>query len=439
MGVPLTYPHREREADVHGRRFVSLQHLLHSWICCCVFLMLSGTGGMAQGVIFKVVESFPITRVYAARLAGFTASAAVGGSIGNFSTDGIKYIKNALKPGDPPDTNVAPKSQKPALDQCVGFSCFADKATGTDLPTISPVTTPPLPGSPKTPVTAPSDLVAPRTPQTNLHDPDKAELNPASSLPNPFTKSEIEAAIGHVTEQIPPPPAPPGCEQPAMDGMTAMKRGVVLDSDTGFSKQNEPAARHCFMVAASQNIPLAQYNLADMLIRGEGGPADATRGMQYLEAAAVNGLPLAQYRLAQSYETANPPNLVGALHWYGEAAFAGATEAQYELARFFYQGLGLNVPDRIAAFGWLNIALEKGYQPAKDTMHALLDDLSRSAKAYQPDALFAMGRAWEEGVPGFIAPDPRRAFLFYLGAKREGWLEADAALHHLCDGNNFCR
>jgi TPR repeat protein len=415
-------------------------------LCCC-FLISSVESGSAQAVIFKIVtEVFPMGRAYVIRAAGFAGAAAAGGTIGNFTTD---YVKNALKPGDSAHNDITLNSLTRPTILCPELSCAFNRKMPdtrmTDPPKTLSTTTPPakIPAeieSERWNTPEPSGSFAAKILQTRpreVIDFGKLDLG-LNELPQDKTiLGKVEA--GPATEQVPPPPPPPGCEQEGLDGMTAMKRAVVLDDDTGFSKRNEPAARQCYLAAALKNIPIAQYSLADMLLSGDGGPTDAIRGIQYLEAAALNGLPLAQYRLAQFYETATPADMRRALQWYGEAAVAGSPEAQYELSRFYYQGLGTLTPDRIAAFGWLNVALRNGYPPATETMHTLLDNLDADARAYRPDALFAMGIAWEYGVPGFIIADPRRALNIYLNAQRQGWPEADGALRHLCASTNVCR
>lgn len=423
------------------------RRLFCSLILCCWFLIVSVEGGLAQGVIFKVATAaLPMGRAYAIRAAGFAGAAAMGGTIGNYSTD---YVRNALKPGGllgSPDIDITVRSLATPTVLCPGLSCAFDRKipdTGKSDAGSSPAATPPA----------------------ATFDPDKVDIGkfdfsklglgssglkrieldkfglgkPDAGPPAHRETMDIKPLTTPAAEPIPPPPPPPGCEQAGLDGFTAWKRAVVLDEDTGFSKRDAAAARQCYAVAAQQNIPIAQYSLADMLLSGNDGAADGVRGMQYLEAAALNGLPLAQYRLARFYETATPADLKRALRWYGEAAVAGSAEAQYELSRFYYQGLGTVTPDRIAAFGWLNVALKNRYQPATETMHALLDILNADARALQADAQFAMGVAWEDGVPGFITADPREAFIAYRNAQRQGWPEAESALRHLCASTGVCR
>jgi hypothetical protein len=103
------------------------------------------------------------------------------------------------------------------------------------------------------------------------------------------------------------------------------------------SHHTRPAKGKHALVAAQQNIPIAQFSLADMLLNGDiGVPRDQDRGLEYLEAAARNGFVPARIRLGDAYDKANPSV---AFKWFAAAANAGSTYAQYQLSRFFYYGI----------------------------------------------------------------------------------------------------
>jgi len=88
-----------------------------------------------------------------------------------------------------------------------------------------------------------------------------------------------------------------------------------------------------YLRAAEAGLPTAQADLADMLIRGEAGPPDPGRALPLLEAAAAANHPMAQYELAQFYETGQlvPRNLTVARNLYAAAASHGMKEAQARL------------------------------------------------------------------------------------------------------------
>jgi TPR repeat protein len=226
------------------------------------------------------------------------------------------------------------------------------------------------------------------------------------------------------------PPPVPTCEGSSLDGLEALRRAAILDSGTSFAPRNAAAARACYYVAAQQNIPVAQFSLADMRLNGDVGvPRDPDRGLEYLEAAARNGFVPAQIRLGDAYDRGEgtPPNPSAAFKWFAVAANAGSTYAQYQLSRFFY-----GRKDYVGAFVWLNAALIGRYQPALATMQELLDLVYADARAGIAGAQFIVGAASEFGVPGVVSPDPRLAFLAYRDAQRGNWSAASSALQRVC-------
>jgi TPR repeat protein len=72
-----------------------------------------------------------------------------------------------------------------------------------------------------------------------------------------------------------------------------------------------------------------------MLLKGEAGPPDPKRALPLLEAASAANHPMAQYELAQMYETGQdglvPKDLTVARRLYTAAAGHGMKEAQARL------------------------------------------------------------------------------------------------------------
>ena len=72
-----------------------------------------------------------------------------------------------------------------------------------------------------------------------------------------------------------------------------------------------------------------------MLLKGEAGPPSPRAALPLLEAAAAANHPMAQYELAQMYETGQdglvPPDMVMARELYTAAASHGMKEAQARL------------------------------------------------------------------------------------------------------------
>jgi TPR repeat protein len=84
---------------------------------------------------------------------------------------------------------------------------------------------------------------------------------------------------------------------------------------------------------ASQNLSRWAHPLA----AGQGTPRDYAEARQWLERAALQGLPEAQVAVAQIFRdglgvTRNGPE---ALSWHKKAAVAGYAEAQYALGEMY--------------------------------------------------------------------------------------------------------
>ncbi|MGL4967913.1 MAG: tetratricopeptide repeat protein [Inquilinus sp.] len=231
-------------------------------------------------------------------------------------------------------------------------------------------------------------------------------------------------------------PAPPAdCDQ-GMDGMTALKRAVAFDSGTRSWPRNAGAAAACYYVAARQQIPIAQYDLSDMLLQGDDGvPADRDLGLGWMEQAAVNGFVPAQTRLAAALEEkGGPSDLEQAARWYEAAARAGDAYAQYQIARFNYYGLANRPKNYYWAFVWLDLSLRHGFTDGAPVMDALLETIRSDAGARVPGALHLMGLAYGMGVPDRISSDLRQAYLYLRDARQLGYQDQQDVLNQLCDG-----
>jgi TPR repeat protein len=99
-------------------------------------------------------------------------------------------------------------------------------------------------------------------------------------------------------------------------------------------KQDLPAAEAMYRRAAEAGLPTAQADLADMLLKGEvGGVPNPKAALPLLQSAAAANHPIAQYELAQLYETGQgvPQDLEAARNLYVAAAGHGMTQAQDRL------------------------------------------------------------------------------------------------------------
>jgi hypothetical protein len=379
-----------------------------------LILSLSATAAEAQAVVraltYATTKALPAGRGYAIAAIAGAASMAAGGVVGGTAYDTLNnltgnVLKNAFKPQAPDQRPLplppSPPGAKPQPESSLPPSLPDAGRLTSAFPDVNPSSGCLLAGC------KPIDL-------SNL---------PVFSPPAP---TPLSPTIG--------PPPMPICDGSSLDGLEALRRGANLDSGSGFARRNAAAARTCYYVAAQQNIPIAQFNLADMLLNGDVGvPRNEDRGFEYMEAAARNGFLPAQIRLGDAYDKGEgtPPNPSAAFDWFAAAANAGSTYAQYQLSRFFYYGIA-GRKDYVGAFVWLNAALIGGYQPAFATMQELLDIVYADARTGIAGAQFIAGAASEFGVPGLIKPDPRLAFLAYRDAQRGNWSAAPSAVQRVC-------
>ena len=103
------------------------------------------------------------------------------------------------------------------------------------------------------------------------------------------------------------------------------------------------AARAAYEHDARLGDRLAQFNLATMLLRGEGGAADPEKGVDWLRKAAEAGMAQAQYSLGLLYEsgTGVARSLTTATEWWERAAQQGHVDAQVQLGTQYFLGRGV--------------------------------------------------------------------------------------------------
>jgi len=344
-------------------------------IALAACLALGQVGAQAQKA--QLLE-FAVTRAYPAGRA-FTY-AVITGMAGNYAYDALP---NALKPADKKAPAPAPTPSLPDLHSML------------DKPSCA----------------APGCL------------PHAQQL---FELDKQWTSRPLTPVI-----QSPPPPAK--CEK-GMDGMQALRRAVDFDNGTMAWKRDAAAAETCYYLAALLQIPIAQYNLADMLLGGDDGvPTDQRVGLQWMDEAARNGFVPAQKRLAIGLEARGEAEQ--AARWYEEAGLSGDAYSQYQMARFRYSGLGGTGRSMMATFRWLDLALGQDFPGSGQSMDDLLAQVREDARDGIPGAMLVLGFAFEVGVPGRIRPDAHQAFEAYRDARRNGSREAEVALKRLCDGS----
>ena len=127
-----------------------------------------------------------------------------------------------------------------------------------------------------------------------------------------------------------------------------------------------PARRLCGRVrlrtkpAPRRGDRLAQYNLAMMLMRGEGTAVDIDAGVDWLTKAADAGMAQAQYNLGLLAESGIgvARSLTTATAWWQKAAEQGHAEAQVQLATQYFLGRGAPKDWKLAA-KWYEAAAEE--------------------------------------------------------------------------------
>ena len=118
-------------------------------------------------------------------------------------------------------------------------------------------------------------------------------------------------------------------------------------------------AREEYLEAARDGNPLAQNNLADLYLKGLGGPVDLRDAFGWFARAAELGQANAQCSLADMYETgeAGVIDYAKALYWYRRAAVSGFFIAQYSLGLMLEAGRG-TTQRPIEALAWYLLATQ---------------------------------------------------------------------------------
>lgn len=134
--------------------------------------------------------------------------------------------------------------------------------------------------------------------------------------------------------------------------------------------------------AAIQGQPLAQYRLATLYAAGRGVRTDKTKAFHWYLAAAQAGNRKAMSNLAVAYAqgdgTAKNPQEAG--RWFLKAAQLGFADAQFDLAILYERGLG--VPQNLTdAYRWYVIAAKAGDKESKDRVEALSSQLTAEDRA----------------------------------------------------------
>lgn len=136
----------------------------------------------------------------------------------------------------------------------------------------------------------------------------------------------------------------------------------ILMSRTGGAGGDSWADLKELQQAAAKGNPKAEAQLGEMLLRGDGVPADEARGVTLLEKSARAGNSAAAFRIGMLLAhgergvTKDPDR---ALAYFRAGAAGGEKEAFFNIGAAYTNGLGVK-RDYGEALGWLIVARQKG-------------------------------------------------------------------------------
>ena len=110
--------------------------------------------------------------------------------------------------------------------------------------------------------------------------------------------------------------------------------------------------------AEAQGLAVAQYELANLHIRGTGVEKDPARAIPLFKAAAEAGNVGAMHNYATLIAD-TPGREAEAANWYQRAAELGLVEAQFNIATMYESGIGVS-PSRHRALYWYELAAANG-------------------------------------------------------------------------------
>ena len=125
--------------------------------------------------------------------------------------------------------------------------------------------------------------------------------------------------------------------------------------------QDFAAGADLISAAAQQGLPAAQYRLAKLHERGIGVPRDFTEARAWTERAANGGNIKAMHDLAVFFADGEggPQSYAAAAEWFRKAADHGVLDSQFNLAVLYENGLGIS-PSQVEALHWYEIAAANG-------------------------------------------------------------------------------
>jgi hypothetical protein len=142
-------------------------------------------------------------------------------------------------------------------------------------------------------------------------------------------------------------------------------------------------------------VPPPKDPLVQAHTQGDDVPPPGEETKKWLERAAENGSPEAQYEIGMALRVGRlvVQDYEAALNWLQRSATSGNVRAQFELGHMYRMGQGTPV-DNVKAYVWFNLAAAAGHIEAILARNAVLTLLTRSEVAEaQREA-----RQWSEGA-----------------------------------------
>ena len=270
--------------------------------------------------------------------------------------------------------------------QAVNFSGNQPAATPPATSTATATATPLL-GAAETPAEAPTGLAALNA-QINADDESTSAPDTAAIIESD-TASETPAATRQPVPAILETPAPAPVQaaatssapvventaQPATISTLTLPSIAKIVSIDDVAENGNPIAQYqlgaskiasgdiaagvsLIQAAEAQNLPAAQYHLANLHISGDGVAKDSDLAIPLFKASAEAGNVGAMHNYATLIADA-PGGSAEAANWYRRAAEFGLIQAQFNIATMYESGTGVS-PSLVEALYWYQLAANAG-------------------------------------------------------------------------------
>lgn len=169
--------------------------------------------------------------------------------------------------------------------------------------------------------------------------------------------------------------------------------------------RNVPLAAEYFERAAAIGDSWGKFQLASLLIDGEGVARDIGRAVGLLEEVSEGGDPWVLITLGDLYAKGLAEPAERAIAYFEEAAASGNAAAMTRLAQAYESGLGAAAADRAKSRGFWEAAVAKGDSFASINLALLLLDDGNEASVDRAVGLLDAGAARGEAWPATILAD----------------------------------